>query len=370
MRRLSGDELSGWDERVLANPDGGNVLQLRAFGEFKRAHGWRPEYVLHEVADAAGGVGAADAAAPGGRRELAVLYLVRRAPLFGELWYAPKGPGVASAAQLGSVLADFSAPGAFLLKVESELAAGGDTGTAGDGVERELAALGLRKAAFDLQMNRSTVIVDLRPSEDDIIDSFKQKTRYNIRLAERKGVTVEAVELTPANEAKMLELMRATQARGGFFMRDDAYVTGLWREYAAAGQGQLFFASFEGQVLAGAFVLHAGAKGLYKDGGSVREHTDLQPPYALHWFIMRWLKQRGVTEYDLHGTPSAELADDPKHPLAGLAKFKTGFNPDSVIDYVGVYDLPLKPLRYKLWRSFGERLVTKYFVKIRRQLFY
>jgi lipid II:glycine glycyltransferase (peptidoglycan interpeptide bridge formation enzyme) len=260
-------------------------------------------------------------------------------------------------------LADFAAPEAFLLKIEPELTAGGD-------VEGELGKLGLCKAKFDLQMNRSTVVVDLKPSEDEIIDSFKQKTRYNIRLAERKGVTVEAVELTPVNEAKMLELMRATQARGGFFMRDDAYVTGLWREYAAVGRGQLFFASFEGQVLAGAFVLFAGAKGLYKDGGSVREHTDLQPPYALHWYIMCWLKQRGVTEYDLHGTPPAASADDPSHPLAGLAKFKTGFNPDHVIDYVGVYDLPLKSSRYKLWQSFGERLVTKYFVKVRRQLFY
>jgi lipid II:glycine glycyltransferase (peptidoglycan interpeptide bridge formation enzyme) len=364
MRRLDGDQLNGWDARVLANPDGGNVLQLRAFGEFKRARGWRPEYVLHEVVDAA---------APGGRRELAVLYLVRRAPVFGELWYAPKGPGAASVAQVGAVLADFAAPHAFLLKVEPELTAADDARNpaevAAPGADG-LAGLGLRKAKFDLQMNRSTVVVDLKPSEDDIINSFKQKTRYNIRLAERKGVTVEAVELTAANEAKMLELMRATQARGGFFMRDDAYVTGLWREYAAAGQGQLFFASFEGRVLAGAFVLHAGVKGLYKDGGSVREHTDLQPPYALHWFIMRWLKQRGVAEYDLHGTPPAASAADPNHPLAGLAKFKTGFNPDHVIDYVGVYDLPLKPLRYRLWQSFGERLVTKYFVKVRRQLFY
>ena len=219
-------------------------------------------------------------------------------------------------------------------------------------------------------MNRSTVVVDLCPDENDIINSFKQKTRYNIRLAERKGVTVEAVELTPANEDKMIDLLRATQARGGFFMRDEAYVKGLWRRYAAAGQGQLFFAAFEGQTLAGAFVLHAGAKALYKDGGSIREHTDLQPPYALQWAIMRWLKARGVTAYDLHGTPSAAAIDDPKQPLAGLAKFKTGFNPDHVIDYPGVYDYPVRNIRYSIWNFIGERLITAYQLRVGHQLFY
>lgn len=353
------EQLSTWDQRVLANPDGGNVLQLKAFGEFKRGQGWRPVYALH---DADG-------------REVAVLYLTRRVPGLGELWYAPKGPGVTTIRQLSQIIDDFRASRAtsssratapknrraFLLKVEPEL----DAVAPGS-----METLGLAKAKFDLQMNRSTVIVDLRPDEPEILAGFKQKTRYNVRLAERKGVRVAAVALTPETENQMLGLMRATQARGGFFMRDDNYYRALWRGFAAAGQGQLFIASYQGQPLAGAFVLYAGGKALYKDGGSVRQHSELQPPYALQWHVISWLKARGVSEYDLHGTPPSSQLDNPAHPLASLATFKTGFQPGVVIDYLGVYDLPLKPTAYKLWQVVGERLTTAVHTRLVHKLFY
>ncbi len=347
MRRATAEELARWDELVAGNPDGGNVLQAKVYGEFKAAYGWRPEYIIHQLVDV----------------RVATLYLVRSVTGLGELWYAPKGPGVSSTAQLRALLHDFVAPQAFMLKIEPDLAAQNTSLAA-------LQDMGLVKAKYDLQWNRNTVVVDLRPSEDEILASFKQKTRYNIRLAERKGVEIHPVELTVANIQQMYELMLAVQERAGFYMRSREYLERFWRLHSDAGRGQLFFATFEGELVAGVFALYLGKQGLYKDGGSTRTHPDLQAPYLLQWEIMRWLKSKDCLEYDLHGTPPHDRLEDRTHPLAGLAQFKTGFNPGTLTEYIGVYDLPLKPTRYKFWHRAGEKLVAGYSFKVKKELFY
>jgi serine/alanine adding enzyme len=348
MRKATVAEIASWDQLLAANPDGGNPLQTEVYGLFKAQYGWRPEHVIHQLE---------------GGLTIAALYLVRTLPGLGELWLCPKGPGVATPGQLDALRCDFDAPRAFMLKLEPDLAAS----------EQAVAALvghGFRKAVFDLQWNRYTVTVDLRPTEEDIIAGFKQKTRYNIRLAERKGVVIRPVPTKQSTIDTMYELMHATQVRAGFFMRDKAYLTSFWQMHTEAGHGQMFFAEYQGQVLAGVFILHAGRQGLYKDGGSTREHPELQAPYLLQWEVMRHMKQLGCTEYDLHGVPPAARIADKTHALAGLAQFKTGFHPDHVTEYVGVYDYPLKPAKYALWRRAGEKLVAGYYYRVKRELFY
>jgi len=347
MRLATPEELNRWDDLVAANPDGGNPLQTHVYGQFKETYGWHPHYVIHELEDIT----------------VAVMYISRSIPGLGELWYAPKGPGVASAVQLQDLLKDFKVPKAFMLKLEPDLPATDEAPTT-------LANIGLIKAKYDLQWNRYTVTVDLRPSEDDIIAGFKQKTRYNVRLAERKGVVVKPVPFTPENANVMYDLMLATQARAGFYMRSREYLTHFWKMHMAAGRGQFFFATYEGKVLAGIFALYEGRQGLYKDGGSLREHTDLQAAYLLQWEAMRWLKARGCTEYDLHGTPPSHRFGDSSHPLSGLAQFKSGFHPGVVTEYVGVYDFPLKPAKYRFWNRAGEKLVAGYSFRVKKELFY
>jgi lipid II:glycine glycyltransferase (peptidoglycan interpeptide bridge formation enzyme) len=342
MRFATDVEVEKWDELIIANPDGGNTLQCAAFAAVKQAVGWKPRYVIHETDKA----------------DIAVLYLEKSIMGLGRLWYAPKGPGAANVNQLQAVTRDLksNAKGVFAVKVEPDLLRGED-----------VSSLGLVKVR-NIQYNWATVLVDLAPTEEEIINSFRQKTRYNIRLAERKGVVVEAVESTDENLATMYELMAITAKRAGVFLRDRTYFYDFWRGHAQAGCGQLFFARYEGQVVAGAFITYLGTKALYKDGGSGREHANVQAPYALQWGIMQWLKEYGVTEYDLHGTPPADKIDDPTHPLHGLARFKTGFN-DQVTEYIGTYDLPLTN-RYSAWTKFGERLVAGYAHRIKKELFY
>ena len=330
----------------MANPDGGHVLQTRAWGEFKRSWGWRPAYWI----------------ADSGGSEVAVLVLRRRIPGLGELWYCPKGPGVTNARALVEVLADRDAMrDAFLVKVEPEL-------REQDADRRAWHEAGLRKSATDVQMSRATIIVDIDRDEDALLASFKPKCRYNIRLAGRRGVEVTPVETTDSTIATMCSLMEATQERAGFYLRSPRYFAGYWELQAASGQGQLFFASWQGQVLAGVFATFLGTHGWYKDGGSIKEHSELMAPHLLQWEVMRWLRERGVRTYDLVAVPpSAELNE--RHPLYGLYRFKSGFN-ETVTDFVGTWDLPLRPRAYAVWERWGERAARMVNHHLRHDLLY
>lgn len=351
MREATEQEVVQWDTDIIKNPDGGNVLQTQAYGDFKAAYKWPAHYAVAELKD--------------GTR-IQVVFLTRSVPVLGQIWYTPKGPGVCSLAQLDEfigMVSDYAAnKGVFMVKIEPDL-------LMAEAPRAKLEKLGLVKSKFNLQWNQSTTLVDLSPSEDEIIAGFKQKTRYNIRLAARKGVTVRPAELSKDNMNTMYGLLKATQGRAGFYMRNQSYLEDFWQAYGNAGMGQLFFAEHEGEILSGLFALYLGRKGLYKDGGSTRSKTNLMAPYLMQWEVMKWLKERGVEEYDLHGMPPKSELENKAHPLASLVQFKSGFNPE-VTEYVGVYNLPIDQAKYSKWTKYGERVVITYSFKVKKELFY
>ncbi len=346
MRDATAAEITSWDELVVANPDGGQILQTRAWGEFKRAYGWRPLYVLDDI---------------DGRR-VATLVLSRRTVAFGELWYIPKGPGVSTAAQLTPLIDHLRMRrGPFAVKLEPELEEDAETVQA-------LRRLGLAKSRHDVQITRATIVVDLTPDEDTLLASFKPKTRYNIRLAARHGVEVRPVPASDANVSTMYELMGATRDRAGFILRPKEYFRRYWQLQAATGQGQLLFATWQGSVLAGVFVTHLGRKAWYKDGGSRKEHAQVMAPHLLQWEAMRWLRARGVAAYDLVAVPPrAQLHE--QHPLYGLYRFKSGFS-DTITEFVGTWDLVLDPLRHAVWDKVLERAAHQWAYRVRHDLLY
>jgi len=346
MRLATAAEIDRWDDLVLSNPDGRNMLQTRAWGEFKRSWGWRPAYLVSD----------------GPARPMAALFLRHHVPGLGWLWYAPKGPAASSVDQLGQMLASRSAfPGAFCVQVEPELA---DTPANRLG----LTSLGLRKAE-DVQISRATAIVDLAPDEDALLASFKPKTRYNIRLAGRRGVIVEPVPCDEAGVTAMYGLMAAAFQRAGFPLRAQAYYSGYWRLFEASGQGQLFLARLGEEVLAGAFVIHLGDRGWYKDGGSYTQRHELMAPHLVQWEAMRWLRARGVRSYDLFAVPSREQLATGDHPLGGLLQFKAGFTAD-IREFVGTWELVLDERRHRLWKRAGEALVRRLRWRVRGDLLY
>jgi lipid II:glycine glycyltransferase (peptidoglycan interpeptide bridge formation enzyme) len=346
MRDATPGELARWDELVAANPDGGQILQTRGWGEFKRAHRWMPRYLVAE-----------------GDPSIAVLMLRHTVPGLGELGYIPKGPGVSSVAQLGPVIDGLRerSERAFAIKVEPEIEESAEAAAA-------LRHLRLEKSRHDVQISRATIIVDLRPTEDEMLASFKPKCRYNIRLAQRHGVTVAPVALDASSIDTMYSLMASTRDRAGFTLRSKEYFSGYWRLHAAAGQGQLFFASLDGEVLAGVFATYIGKKAWYKDGGSTKGHQSVMAPHLLQWEVMRWLKSRGVDHYDLVAVPPASELN-PEHPLYGLYRFKSGFS-DHITEFVGTWDLPIRRRSYAAWNRAAERAAHQWSYRVRHDLLY
>jgi lipid II:glycine glycyltransferase (peptidoglycan interpeptide bridge formation enzyme) len=346
VRAATSTELGRWDDLVAGNPDGGQILQTRAWGEFKRAHRWSPRYLVSETDPA-----------------IAVLELRHTVPGLGVLGYVPKGPGVSAIAQLPMVLDGLraTAGSAFAIKIEPEI-------EQTDAATSVLRDIGLEKSRHDVQISRATIIVDLRPDEDALLASFKPKCRYNIRLAQRRGVVVEPVPLDGASIDTMFSLMAVTRDRAGFTLRSREYFAGYWRLHAAAGQGQLFFASLDGEVLAGVFATYIGRKAWYKDGGSTKEHAAVMAPHLLQWEVMRWLKARGIEAYDLVAVPPARELN-PSHPLYGLYRFKSGFS-EHITEYVGTWDLPIRRTRYAAWNAIAERAAHQWAYRVRHDLLY
>lgn len=335
MKIASQEELDRWDELVAANPDGGNVLQTLAWGDFKGRWGWVPRRYVATV----------------GGRQVAIQFLIRRIPLFGEIWYCPKGPGVSKQSDLIELVAQIKAAGtgAAFVKLEPEVLE--------SSVDRiKLTAVGLVKGARDLQ-SKSTIFIDLTPGEEGVLASFNQSARRNIRKAEAGGVQVEPVEATETNLETMFQLMHATEARADYGLRPAAYFKDYWKSQIDSGQGQLLFATHEGEVLAGLFVTFIGTRAWYKDGGSFDIKRELQPSYAMQWGTMRWLIERGITNYDTVGVPNPDEIGT-GNARQGLYDFKSKFNPD-ITEFIGCWDLPLAEGKYRLWLKIGERVAGK-----------
>ena len=327
--------MARWDELVEANPDGGNTLQSRTWGDFKARWGWRPERFVATLSG----------------KEVAIQFLVRDVPLLGQIWYAPKGPRITTLDRLREVtqqIREAKLP-AVLVKLEPEILA--------DDVETsELAKLGLVRGGRDLQ-SKSTIFIDLKPTEDELLASFNQSARRSIRKAQNGGVVVEPVAPTIENLKIMFELMRATEARAHYGLRPQTYFTDYWRSQIEAGQGQLLFAKHEGEVLAGIFVTFIGKRGWYKDGGSFEVKRELAPSYLMQWETMRWLKAQGIEQYDMVGVPNRnEIGTG--NARDGLHEFKSKFNPD-VTEFIGCWDLPMNASKYRLWKKFGERVAGR-----------
>ena len=335
MRPATEEELARWDELVAANPDGGNVLQTRAWGDFKGRWGWQPHRYVYETK--AGLV--------------AAQWLVRSVPGQGRVWYCPKGPGVTTPAAYAEVVRQTAEAGlgGVLARFESEvLDDEADKGA--------LAELGLVRANRD-PGSKSTIFVDLDQGEEGLLASFSQSARRNIRKAQAGDVSVERVEASTANLDTMFELMKATEARAHYGLRPKVYFQDYWKAQIEAGQAQLFLAWHDGEVLAGLFATYLGKRSWYKDGGSFDIKRELNASYLIQWEVMRWLMAHGVESYDMLGTPNRDKVGT-GDPRDGLYSFKSKFNPE-ITEFIGCYDLPLSSLKYKAWRKVGERVAAR-----------
>jgi lipid II:glycine glycyltransferase (peptidoglycan interpeptide bridge formation enzyme) len=238
-------------------------------------------------------------------------------------------------------------------------------------VSGEPAAAALRRAGFRPApvpevgfggtQPRAVMKTELLPDPEALLARFKPKTRYNIRLAEKKGIVVSG-DTTPADLPVFHALLEETAQRDGFHARDLAYYEALWECLIERGLARLFLARHEGRAIAGAIDFILGRQCWYVYGASANALRELMPNHLLQWTMMCWAQRQGCRLYDFRGV--ALDRPGPETPLAGLARFKRGFAAEYV-EYVGEWDLPLSPVLYGAF-TFLEPRLRRARLKLRR----
>lgn len=199
-------------------------------------------------------------------------------------------------------------------------------------------------APHDVQP-RTTIIIDLTKTSDDLLKEMHPKTRYNIKVAEKRGVAVEQVGSEGFEE--FWTLLEATTERDAFRSHAKSYYQKMLEDHGDA-ELKIFLAiaRVDGRPAAAALMLDYAGTRTYLHGASDYTLRDAMAPYALHWQLMQDAKTKGLKAYDLWGIAPT---DDPSEPLAGVTRFKKGWGGE-VLRYPATQDLILRPWKYKLYR--------------------
>ncbi|MCS7060060.1 MAG: peptidoglycan bridge formation glycyltransferase FemA/FemB family protein [Anaerolineae bacterium] len=185
---------------------------------------------------------------------------------------------------------------------------------------------------------RNTAHTDLQADDDTLLARMKPKWRYNIRLAERRGVQVRLAQ--PDDYQTLYRLYAETAARDGFIIREPAYYFDAWRTMGATG----FIAEKEDRALAGLILFTFADRAWYFYGMSSSEGREHMPNHLLQWTAMRWARDQGCRIYDWWGAPE-QL--DPSDPLWGVYRFKEGFGAH-LVEGLGAWDYAPSALLYRL----------------------
>ena len=327
-----------WDAALATLPLA-HVLQTWDWGDFKSRWGWEPTRLLFQQGD----------------RPLAAAQVLRRRlphiPL--SVAYVPKGPALdyRHTSLLTHVLSTLEEQSrrqhSLFVKIDPDVRLG--VGTEPLPPTPEAAAVlqildqrGWRPSAEQIQF-KNTVVLDLRPEEARLLARMKAKTRYNIRLAGRRGVQVR-----PGDEADLetfYRLYQATARRDGFLIRPSAYYLDLWTQFLRAGRARLLLAEVEREPIAGLMLFVFKQTAWYMYGASGDRHRQLMPNHLLQWEAIRLAKRLGCTQYDMWGAPDRF---DQSDPMWGVYRFKIGFGGETVRG-LGAFDYPSSPWGYWLY---------------------
>ncbi|MBP6005581.1 peptidoglycan bridge formation glycyltransferase FemA/FemB family protein [Candidatus Saccharibacteria bacterium] len=318
--------------------------QLFTWAEFKHSTGWKPFYLEFD--------------------RLPILVLSKDLPMIGTVFQIPKGPvikpdqyGIFDQQVRDYIRTNYKHPA--ILRVDPHVLES-DFGAPED----------WQKENTHMQFS-STVLLDTTNSLDALLSSFKQKTRYNIRLAGKRGVEIVNSQKSqiPIRESidALYALMAVTQSRAGYFLRPKAYFANYWNRYHQAEQGTFIFAKYQGQIIAGGFFIYHDKLGYYKDGGSNGHHRSSMAPYLLQWEAISYLRSQGVEKYDFVGAPHSSQLDN-NHPFESIYKFKSMFNP-KITDYAGIYNVPLCPDRYNRYQKYF-KYYNSIYIRAKKDIFY
>lgn len=347
-------DLSLWNE-IIAKLPGANILQTREWADVKGRYGWEacPQVWRDER----------------GEIIAAAMVLMRRVRLPGRVggWsvlYVPRGPLMdwtdsSHRQRVMDTLESLARQrGVVLLKIDPEVPLGygvpGSEGAfeveAGVALYEELGKRGWLFSKEQIQF-RNTAVLDLSGDEADWLERMKPKARYNLRLAQRKGVTVR---LGAADDFDLLYRMYAeTAVRDGFVIRPPEYYRMVWETFSRAGMCFPLIAEVSGEAIAGLVLFIFAGKAWYLYGMSRDLHREKMPNYLLQWEAMRLARAKGASVYDLWGAPDVF---DESDPLWGVFRFKEGLGA-RVVRTLGAWDYTTRPLLYQLYTQILPRVL-------------
>jgi len=322
MMILSSDQ--EWDTFLASFPNA-HLLQTSAWGQFKGQFGWSSAHLIAESCGAQ--------------------VLFRKLPLGYSVAYIPKGPVGRHWEQLFPELDTLCQQHkAIMLVIEPdcwEPSFEADFFSHLDGIFTEEHTI----------QPRRTILVDLEPEEEQILADMRQKTRYNIRLAEKKGILVSESHDIEAFYA----MMQTTGERDGFAVHQMRYYQEAYATFSPLGQCILLQAIFEDKPVAALMAFACGERAWYFYGASTDQERQRMPTYLLQWEAMRWAKAKGCTTYDLWGVPDFDEAHLEAHftehndGLWGVYRFKRGFGGQLVRSTPALVKA-YRPLLYRLYR--------------------
>lgn len=339
-------------ERALGHLPNPHALQSWAWGEFKSRWGWQMMPHLLTVAE--------------NKAEPLAAAMVLKRPLPRTpycILYAPKGPlfDYTDRNLRQTVLAELEKLAkrerAIFIKVDPEIAHryGGL-----DGTEERLSPTGMQtlrtlqergwQFSDDQIQFRNTVEINVQATDDELLSAMKSKTRYNIRLAGRKGITVR--QGTPADYPMLADMYAQTAERDGFTIRPLDYYLDAWQSFHQAGMGQALIAEYETQPIAAVYLVRYGNRVLYMYGASTNEERNRMPTYLLQWEAIVWAREQGCQIYDFWGAPNEFVEED---SMWGVWRFKRGFA-GQVMYHLGAWDYTPRPLLYWAYT----RIIPKY----------
>lgn len=314
-----------WQTFLGTHPEA-HLLQTSPWGTLKDTYGWEVERLI---------------TSHGGAQ-----ILFRRLPLGYSLAYVPKGPlGDWLPALLPELVSHCRARRAFVLKIEPDHVWDAQ-------LADELRRHHFKPSPQNVQPAR-TLIIDLAGDEDEILARMHQKTRYNIRLAARKGVQVR-----PWSDLEGFgRMVNETAQRDRFGAHVPGYYRLAYDLFKASGECEILVAEYEQKALAAVMVFARGARAWYLYGASTSAHRNRMPTYLLQWEAIRWALARSCKQYDLWGIPDEDQATlesefmNRSDGLWGVYRFKRGFG-GTLTRHMGAWDLTLIPALASLYYKF------------------
>jgi len=344
IERLAIQNREDWNRALVSLPSA-HALQSWDWGDFKSRWGWTAERLLWLKTNETSKVFAKRTSEI---FPIAAAQILRR-PIPRTPWsflYASKGPALdyADAVLAGQVLADLETYArqtrALFIKIDPDVPRHYGEPQPGQPLEVQgqvmlnlLTQRGWRFSPEQIQF-RNTVIINLAAEPEDLLDAMKSKWRYNIRLAERKGVTIRCGSIEDI--ASFYQMYAETAARDGFLIRPESYYRDVWQQFLTTGQAEMLLASVEEQIVGGLILFIFGPIASYMYGASTGQQRQLMPNHLLQWAAICRARERGCTTYDMWGAPDVFNETD---RLWGVYRFKSGFG-GQVVQGLGAFDYP------------------------------